>query len=112
MAPDPGRHANAGKDRPSPTDGAGPTKRRLQAFQLFFMGAAVFAGVAVPIWVLEYLGRIAGWQDDPARWHGHEMVFGYALAVVAGYLIAKASRAAIVAAFCLWMAGRVASSDR
>ena len=83
-------------------------RRGFQAFPLFFLGAALYAALAVPVWVLEYLGYIPAWQQAPAGWHAHEMVFGYTLAVVAGYLITKASRPLVLAAFGLWLAGRLA----
>lgn len=83
-------------------------RRGFQAFPLFFLGAAIYAALSVPVWVLEYLGQIPAWQQAPAGWHAHEMVFGYTLAVVAGYLITKASRSVVLAAFGLWLAGRLA----
>lgn len=85
-----------------------PPRRGFQAFPLFFMAAAVYAAVAVPVWTLQYLGRLPAWQQAPAGWHAHEMVFGYALAVVGGYLITKGPRWAILLTFTLWLAGRIA----
>ncbi len=83
-------------------------RRGFQAFPLFFLGAAVYAALAVPVWVLQYLGHLPAWQEDPVSWHAHEMVFGYTLAVIAGYLITKASRAAVWVVFGVWLAGRIA----
>jgi len=85
-----------------------PPRRGFQAYPLFFMAAAVHAAVAVPVWTLEYLGWLPAWQQAPADWHAREMVFGYALAVVGGYLITKGPRWAILLTFGLWLAGRVA----
>lgn len=95
------RPSNAG------TGGGRVARRAFPAFAPFFLGAAVLAALAVPLWVLQFAGILPAWLDDPAAWHGHEMVFGFALAVVAGYLIAKASRAAVLGAFALWLANRV-----
>ncbi len=58
-------------------------------FRPFFLAAGLFAVVAMATWMAIFL---FGWQGgDPALaamfWHGHEMVFGYALAVVAGFLL-------------------------
>ena len=57
-------------------------------FRPFFLGAALFAGVAIPAWILV----LAGVGDSPflypARdWHVHEMVFGFLPAVITGFLL-------------------------
>lgn len=108
MAPVPGHPAASGEERTPPAPGRRPLRRGFQAFPLFFPAAAIYAALAVPVWVLEYLGWLPAWQRAPAGWHAHEMVFGYALAVVGGYLITKGSRVAILTAFGLWLAGRLA----
>src|SRR5574341_1501628 len=86
-------------------------------FRPFFLGAAVFAGVAVPAWIL----TLAGVGDSeflyPARdWHVHEMVFGFLPAVITGFLLTAipnwTDRAPIrghelMLLFTLWLAGRV-----
>ena len=57
-------------------------------FRPFFLGAALFAGVAVPLWVLVLaeVGHPAFLY--PARdWHVHEMVFGFLPAVITGFLL-------------------------
>jgi uncharacterized protein involved in response to NO len=57
-------------------------------FRPFFLGAALFAGVAVPAWILILAG--VGDADFlyPARdWHVHEMVFGFLPAVITGFLL-------------------------
>jgi len=82
-------------------------RRPLQAHRLFFPAAALYALAAVPAWVLEYAGvirapRAGGW----ASWHGHEMLFGYAFAVIGGYLLTRISRPALWAVFALWLLGR------
>lgn len=72
----------------------------------FFASAAALAALAVPAWALTYAGMAP--IQLPAWWHGHEMVFGYGLAVVAGFLITRCSPAAGAAAYAVWVAGRVA----
>ena len=57
-------------------------------FRPFFLCAALFAGVAVPVWIVV----LAGVGDSPflypARdWHVHEMVFGFLPAVITGFLL-------------------------
>lgn len=57
-------------------------------FRPFFLLAALWAAVAIPLWLLAFAGR-----DElptvlaPVIWHVHEMVFGYGASVVAGFLL-------------------------
>ena len=58
-------------------------------FRPFFLGAGAFAVLSVLIWMGAY---VFGWPLGagtlpPFLWHGHEMVFGYSLAVIAGFLL-------------------------
>src|SRR5512147_817411 len=57
-------------------------------FRPFFLGAALFAGVAIPAWLL-MLGGVGRLESlYPARdWHVHEMVFGFLPAVITGFLL-------------------------
>jgi uncharacterized protein involved in response to NO len=57
-------------------------------FRPFFLGAALWAVLAMVLWI----GSLAGlWQLAPGygalAWHAHEMLFGYTSAVVAGFLL-------------------------
>ena len=55
-------------------------------FRPFYLLAATFAALSVPLWLAQYAGLLpAPYVRGPA-WHGHEMLFGYALAVIAGFL--------------------------
>jgi len=59
-------------------------------FRPFFLLGGVFAVVvmAVWLWTLSYQGSLS--QGDMlgiTQWHAHEMLFGYALAVIAGFLL-------------------------
>ena len=54
-------------------------------FRPFFLGAAVWAAFAAPIWALAYLGVIpVGFADRD--WHVHEMLYGYLPAIITGFL--------------------------
>jgi uncharacterized protein involved in response to NO len=58
-------------------------------FRPFFVGAISFALLAMLIWMSVY---ILGWNlpiphFSSITWHAHEMIFGYSLAVVAGFLL-------------------------
>lgn len=87
------------------------------AFRPLYLLAAAFAALAVPLWLASYLNA---WPILPRvglDWHMHEMVFGFALAVVVGFLFTagrnwtglQTARHGVLAAFCaLWLAGRIA----
>ncbi len=58
-------------------------------FRPFFLGAGVFAVVSIIIWMSIHV-RGMGFDFSgmsPATWHAHEMIFGYAMAVIAGFLL-------------------------
>lgn len=87
-------------------------------FRPFFLAAAVFAALAAPLWLLLYAGNLGLPAALPASlWHGHEMLFGYGGAVLAGFLLTATpgwsqrqpvhgwSLAALAG---LWLAGRLA----
>jgi uncharacterized protein involved in response to NO len=86
-------------------------------FRPFFLGAALFAGVAIPVWIL-MLGGVGGLElIDPARnWHVHEMVFGFLPAVITGFLLTAIPNWTdrppirgheLMLLFTLWLAGRL-----
>lgn len=81
---------------------------RLPAYAVLFPAAAVWA-IAV---VAAKAGAAAGWWQPPghwpATWHGHELVFGFALAVVGGYLITRPGTPGVVAVLAAWAVGRAA----
>ncbi len=52
-------------------------------FRPFYLLAGAYAALSVPLWVLQYAGVLPG--ANPL-WHAHEMIFGYAFAVIAGFL--------------------------
>jgi len=58
-------------------------------FRPFFFAGAVFALVAVAIWALWLYGRLPGAQPvgGMLSWHRHEMPFGFATAIIAGFLL-------------------------
>jgi len=58
-------------------------------FRPFFLFAAVFAALAMALWG----AALSAWVSLPfatVAWHGHEMLFGYAVAVMAGFLLTAA----------------------
>lgn len=87
-------------------------------FRPFFFGAAVWAALAMVLWVPMLSGRnVLPTAFDPVSWHAHEFLFGYLGAVVAGFLLTAVpnwtGRLPIVGwrlgmLVGLWLAGRVA----
>jgi uncharacterized protein involved in response to NO len=79
-------------------------------FRPFFLLAAVFAVAAVPLWLLVYQGLLTPASYLPPNvWHGHEMVFGFGVAVIAGFLLTAASNwTGRKTASGVWLAGLVA----
>jgi len=88
-------------------------------FRPFFAGASVYAIVSIFIWMGVYQ---QGWSLVPAGmpaslWHAHELIFGYALAVIAGFLLAAVSNwtgeqtvqgCGLLVLFLLWVCARLA----
>ncbi len=57
-------------------------------FRPFFFGAAVWAALAMALWVPMLSGhQVLPTAFDPVSWHAHEFLFGYLGAVVAGFLL-------------------------
>ena len=85
-------------------------------FRPFYLLASIFAAVSIPLWVFQYAGHMPVAYLRSEVWHGHEMLFGYALAVVTGFLFTAVRTwtgqptptGPTLAAFALlWIAGRV-----
>ena len=85
-------------------------------FRPFYLCAGAFAALSVPLGALQFSGFLAQSHLNSALWHAHEMLFGYALAVVVGFLFTAGQNwsgrptphgAALAALVLLWLAGRV-----
>ncbi len=89
-----------------------------KGFRPFFLFAAALACSMVPLWLFVFFGAVrVGAYFDPVTWHAHEMVFGFAVAVLAGFLLTAVGNwthretlvgAPLAALSALWIAGRVA----
>jgi uncharacterized protein involved in response to NO len=87
-------------------------------FRPFFLLAAIFAAASVPLWILIYQGVLDPVSYlPPTIWHAHEMVFGFAIAVIGGFLLTATSNwtgrrtatgVSLAALAGLWIAGRIA----
>ena len=85
-------------------------------FRPFYLLASAFAAVSIAVWVLQYSGAIAGGLVRGPAYHAHEMLFGYAIAVIVGFLLTavrnwtqrETPAGGVLAAIALlWVAGRV-----
>ncbi len=81
-----------------------PRPPRYAAQGLFFPAAAAYAAIAAPLSVCELVGGppIVPGLATPAG-HAHELLFGFALAVVAGFLITRTTRTRLYGLFALWL---------
>jgi len=87
-------------------------------FRPFFLLGAVWAAIAVPVWLAAYVHGYALPGALPAMtWHAHEMIYGYALAAVTGFLLTAIPNwtgrlpirgLPLAALAALWLAGRIA----
>lgn len=89
------------------------------AFRPFYLAGAAYGVLVLLAWLVAH---IAGWAAAPAgvalnTWHGHELVFGHAAAIVCGILLTalpswagtretRGGRLALLVA--LWFSGRIA----
>lgn len=102
----------------APEPPAGVPAWAAKGFRPFFLLAGGFAALILPVWLLALAGAV---QLDAyvgaMYWHAHEMVFGFAAAVIAGFLLTAAGNwtgretatgGSLVALVGLWLAGRVA----
>ncbi len=58
-------------------------------FRPFFLAAGIFGILAMALWMASYVYSIqfTFLGISTVLWHGHEMLFGYVMAVVAGFLL-------------------------
>jgi uncharacterized protein involved in response to NO len=85
-------------------------------FRPFYAAASLFAALSIAQWALQFLGV---WTQPLLRgplWHAHEMLFGFAVAVIVGFLFTAGRNwsnqptptgATLAALTTLWLAGRV-----
>jgi uncharacterized protein involved in response to NO len=87
-------------------------------FRPFFLAAGVYAVISMLIWFAAYSQGIAFPFAGlaPVTWHAHEMIYGYSLAVVAGFLLTAVgnwtgrptvSGMPLLLLFVLWLMARV-----
>ena len=90
-----------------------------RGFRPFFFFGAVLSVASMGVWRAYYSGAAimpSGFFADPISWHAHEMIYGFSMAIVAGFLLtavanwtggAPARQIHLAALFALWAIGRV-----
>jgi uncharacterized protein involved in response to NO len=105
-------------DDPDAGSGSGS---RIALFDLGFRPFFLFAGIAacllIPAWLYAYASGHSGSHYYTAvTWHSHEMIFGYTVAVIAGFLLTAVRNwtgmqtpggMALGGLVLLWLLGRV-----
>jgi len=95
----------------------GPPVLRL-GFRPFFLAAGIFSILAMAIWMASFVFSVelAFSGISPNLWHAHEMMFGYVMAVVAGFLLTAIKNwtgeevlrgKALAFLFLLWLVARL-----
>jgi uncharacterized protein involved in response to NO len=103
-------------DEPAP--GATPRGFALWAlgFRPFYLLASIFGALSIALWSLQFTGWLPHPYLPAPIWHAHEMIFGFVLAVVVGFLFTAgrnwANRptptgAPLAAIVALWIAARI-----
>lgn len=91
-----------------------------QGFRPFFLGAGLWGFTAVALWlaVAQGLASIPT-AFSPTAWHAHEMIFGFAAAVIAGFLLTAIPNwtgrmplqgLPLMILFGAWLVGRVVTA--
>lgn len=87
-------------------------------FRPFFLGASIFAVISIAAWMLVYFSYISVSVENisVSQWHAHEMLYGYGMAVAAGFLLTAVKNwtglptvfgKPLMALFALWCAARL-----
>ena len=85
-------------------------------FRPFYLLASAFAALSIPLWALQVSGWLGHTYLAGPLWHAHEMLFGFALAVIVGFLFTAGRNwtnqptptgAALAALAALWLAARL-----
>jgi uncharacterized protein involved in response to NO len=89
-------------------------------FRPFFMFGGAYALVMIPWWMYRFAhGGTSFGGLPPMYWHAHEMIYGFVMAAIAGFLLTAVpswtgargfAGAPLITAIVLWLAGRVAMS--
>ncbi|MEE3879508.1 NnrS family protein [Vibrio sp. YYF0003] len=86
-------------------------------FRPFFLFGAIYAIVAIALWVWMFqTGQPSALRVPALWWHVHEMLFGFSMAIVAGFVLTAVQNwtgingtkhYTLLAIFSLWLAPRI-----
>ena len=87
-------------------------------FRPFFLGASLFAIISIASWMLVYFSYVSITFENISisQWHAHEMLYGYGMAVVAGFLLTAVKNwtglptlfgRSLMILFLLWCVARI-----
>jgi len=85
-------------------------------FRPFYLLASAFAALSIGLWALQFTGHLPAPYLPGALWHAHEMLFGFALPVIVGFLFTAGRNwsgrptptgGKLAALALLWLAARV-----
>ncbi|TYC57455.1 NnrS family protein [Marinobacter sp. BW6] len=89
------------------SDNSGMPRKNIHAFWLFFPAASLLAALTVPLSIYSVLSG-TGWPPGLlGAGHGHELIFGFALALIAGYTLGPQPHRLLTTLFVLWVLARV-----
>jgi len=87
------------------------------AFRPFFLAASVWSALSLAMWITMFMAGLAlPSRFDPLTWHIHEMLFGFVLAAIAGFMLTAiptwTGRPPLHGAYlaglaALWLLGRI-----
>jgi uncharacterized protein involved in response to NO len=75
-------------EEPKPVVAAVPAKFALWqlGFRPFYLLASIFAALSIALWALQFSGLLGHAYLAGPVWHAHEMLFGFTLAIIVGFL--------------------------
>ncbi len=85
-------------------------------FRPFYLLASGFAALSIALWALQFSGLLSHAYLQGPLWHAHEMLFGFAMAVLVGFLLTAGRNWSgqdtptgkpLAAMAMLWLAGRI-----
>lgn len=97
---------------------AGPSRFALWdlGFRPFYLLASGFSALSILVWTLQFSGLLPYAYLQGPVWHAHEMLFGFAQAVLTGFLLTAGKNWSgqptvtgplLAALAALWLAGRI-----
>lgn len=87
-------------------------------FRIFFLAAGIFSVISIAFWMAIYVFKISLPMEiiSDFQWHAHEMIYGYAVAVIAGFLLTAVKNwtgvqtlygKPLMLLFSLWLVARI-----